>query len=341
VGVRSLGAGLSVVDDNQSIAALRERLRRLEATVDSTGLGLWEWDVRTGAMTWNDRNRELFGIAHKDPLTIQDYAELVHPDDREIVGAAYREAADEPEGGSFVFEYRTRPGPDGKSRWLQNRGRVLKDAEGARLVVGATLDVTDRKTAEERRSLVLRELAHRAKNGILVMMTIVAQTARRAKSVKDFEAVLTARLRSMADSQDLVTQVQGRSLPLGDLLDRALTPFGPERFDLDPDVRKINVANDMVVALALLLHELGTNAVKYGALSVPTGRVKLGIVTADEGQAHLCWTEAGGPAVKPPARRGFGSRLLDISLRNNGGHVEARFDPSGFRADIRFPVGRA
>ena len=330
-----------MVDDRQSVEALRERLRRLEGAVDATGLGLWEWDVRTGALTWSDRNRELFGVTHEGPLTIQDYAELVHPDDRESVGAAYRAAAEEPEGGTFIFEFRTNPGPDGKSRWLQNRGRVLKDAEGVRMAVGATLDVTDRKTAEERRSLVLRELAHRAKNGILVMMTIVSQTARGAKSVKDFETVLTARLHSMADSQDLVTQVQGRSLPLGDLLDRALTPFDPTRFEVDPDVRGVNVGNDMVVALALLLHELGTNAVKYGALSVRAGRVKLGLTKAGEGKAHLCWIETGGPAVKPPARRGFGTRLLDISLRNNGGHVEPRFDPSGFRADIHFPLGRA
>jgi len=330
-----------VVDDNQSIEALRERLRRLEAAVDASGLGLWEWDVRTGAVIWNDRNRELFGITHADPLTIQDYGELVHPDDRELVGAAYREAAEKPEGGSFLFEYRTKPGPDGKSRWLQNRGRVLKDAEGVRLAVGATLDITDRKTAEERRSLVLRELAHRAKNGIMIMMTIVAQTARSASSVKDFEAVLTSRLQSMVDSQDLVTQVAGRSLPLGDLLDRALTPFDPARFDLDPGVREINIANDMVVALALLLHELSTNAVKYGALSAPAGRVKLGLNPAAEGQAHLSWIETGGPPVKPPARRGFGSRLVAISLRNSGGHVEARYEPSGFRADIHFPIGRA
>ena len=98
--------------------------------------------------------------------------------------------------------------------------------------------------------------------------------------------------------------------------------------------------NDMVVALALLLHELGTNAVKYGALAAATGRVKLSATTTAEGQAHLNWVESGGPEVRPPARRGFGSRLLDISLRNSGGHVSARFEPKGFCADIQFPVGR-
>lgn len=305
--------------------------------MDATGLGLWEWDVRTGALVWNERNYELFGVAHRDPLTIQDYPELVHPDDREIVGEAYRDASDRPEGGIFSVEQRTRPGADGKSRWILTRGRVLKDADGVRTVVGSNLDITDRKTAEERRSLVLRELAHRAKNGIVIMMTIVAQTAKSATGVKDFEQVLMARLQSMADSQDLVTQATGRSLRFGDLLDRALTPFDPGRFDIDPQLGEINISNEMVVAMALLLHELSTNAVKYGALSAPAGRVKLALDSGGE-KARLAWVEMGGPEVRPVTRKGFGTRLLDISLRNNGGHVVARFEPAGFQADIHFPI---
>ena len=331
---------VSVGDGKESVEELRERLRRLEAAVDATGIGLWEWDVRTGALTWNARNRELLGVAHAESLTIHDFPGMVHPDDLELLRTAYREASEKPEGGDLLCEYRTAPGADGKSRWLQQRGRVLRDAEGIVRVVGATLDVTDRKTAEERRSLVLRELAHRAKNGIMIMMTIVSQTARNATDVQGFAQVLTSRLQSMVDSQDLVTQVAGRSLPLGEMLDRALTPFDPSRFELGPGVREINVANDMVVALALLIHELSTNAVKYGALSSPSGRVRLSLGPAADGQAHLTWQEVDGPPVTQPARRGFGTRLLDVSLRNNAGRVEAHFDADGFRAEIRFPKGR-
>jgi PAS domain S-box-containing protein len=326
------------MDDTESIEGLRERLRRLEAAVEATGLGLWEWDVRSGELTWNVRNRELYGVAHDRPLTIHDYAELIHPDDREVLRQAYREASEQPEG-VFGFEHRTLATPGGKPRWILTRGRVMKDAAGVRLAVGSNLDITDRKTAEERRSLILRELAHRAKNGILVMMTIVAQTAKRAQGVKDFEQVLMGRLQSMADSQDLVTESNGKALRLTDLLARALTPFDPSRFDIDPQLQAINISNEMVVAMALLLHELSTNAVKYGALSAPAGRVKLGLTDAAEGKARLNWIELGGPEVKPVTRKGFGSRLLDISLRNNGGHVVARFEPAGFQADIHFPLG--
>lgn len=326
--------------DKDEIALLRERLRRLEAQAEATGLGLWEWDVPSGELTWNRRNRELFGVEHDGPLTIADYPALVHPDDQGVAGAAYQDARDRPEGGLFTMEHRTRVAPDGKPRWLSVRGRVIKDAEGVRRVVGSTLDVTDRRTAEDRRRLVLRELAHRAKNGIVVMMTIVSQTAKRAGSVKDFESVLMARLSSMADSQDLVTQATGRSLRFVDLLERALTPFDASRFDIDPALADISISNEMVVAMALLIHELSTNAVKYGALSAPGGRVKLSLAQAAGDDAVVAWTEVDGPPVKPVGRKGFGTRLIDMSLRNDGGQVVARFDPAGFQADIRFPLAR-
>lgn len=332
---------MGVRDDTESVEELRERLHRLEAAVDATGIGLWEWDVRTGALIWNARNRELLGVTHAEPLTIQDYPDLLHPDDLELIRVAYGEAAEKPDGGDLLFEYRTAPGPDGKFRWLQQRGRVLKDAEGVRRVVGGTLDVTDRKSAEERRGLVLRELAHRSRNGILLLMSLVSQTAREAASVKALEEVLMGRLQALADCQDLLTQAGGRSLLLGDLLDRGLSPFDAARFDIGPGVREISVPAGTVVALALLVHELATNAVKYGALSSPGGGVSLRLPSTADGNAHLAWVETGGPPVSPPTRRGFGSRLLAVSLRNDGGRVEPRFSPAGFQADIHFPVEQA
>jgi PAS domain S-box-containing protein len=321
----------------ETVDEMRDRLRRLETAVEVTGLGLWEWDVRTGELVWNDRNYELFGVTPARPLTIQDYAELVHPDDREIVRQTYLRATASANDDDFVMEHRVAFQPEGRTRWVQARGRLLKDDTGVACVVGSTLDITDRKTAEERRSLVLRELAHRAKNGILVMMAIVAQTARNAANVPEFEQVLMSRLRSMADSQDLVTEAAGRSLPFHDLLGRALTPFDAERFEIDPQLGHIAIPSEMVVAMALLLHELSTNAVKYGALSQPTGRVKLNLAKADPGHAVVSWTEMGGPPVKPLTKKGFGTRLLEISLRNNGGRVEGSFDPQGFQARIHFP----
>jgi PAS domain S-box-containing protein len=326
-----------VTDQRRAEAELEEQRRRLQAAVEATDLGLWEWDVRDGALTWSERNRELFGVSADERLTIERYTELVHPDDREAIANVYRQTADKAEGGDFLIEHRTAFQPNGKPRWLQARGRVVKDAKGVKLVVGATLDITERKAAEERRSLLLGELAHRAKNGILVMMAIVAQTARGVTSVADFEAVLTARLKAMADSQDLVTASGGRPVQLADVVATTLTPFDASRFDVDDSLADVTIAGEVAVSLGLLLHELSTNAVKYGALSKPAGRVAIRRDDGLDGHTVLKWAEEGGPEVTGVNRKGFGSRLLDVALRPQGGRVEAAFDPKGFRADIAFP----
>lgn len=318
---------------------LDERLSHLEAAVEATGLGLWEWRVRTGEVIWNARNRALFGVAGDGVVTVQDYLDLVHPEDREKVRAAYAAVSRQPEGGVYTIEHRTARGDGaGRPRWVQASGRVIKDAQGVELVVGSTLDITDRKTAEARRDLIVRELAHRAKNGIQVMMNIVAQTARSAESVADFEHVLLARLGAMGESQDLLTQTGGRQLSMAELLTQVLRPFDPGRFDLDPALADVRLPDGLVVGLALLLHELSTNAVKYGALSAAQGRVALSVDRAWTEGVRLLWEERGGPPPSPPRRRGFGSRLLDVSLQAYGGCVTSQFAPAGFQAAISFPT---
>lgn len=332
--------GCALGPPQDSPEALAARLHRLETAVDATGLGLWEWNVATGELTWNDSNARLFGVEPGPPGHVSAFEPLVHPEDRAAVREAYARAVDGGASDGFNIEYRTAFAPGGKTRWVQTRARILRDADGGLLVVGANLDITDRRVAEERRGLVLRELAHRAKNGILVMMAIVSQTARGAANIRDFETLLMSRLKAMADSQDLVTRAAaGAPLRLGDLLDQALTPFGPARFDRAEGVDILPLPNDVALGLALLLHELSTNAMKYGALSTPAGRIALALDAGDgESGAVLTWTEQGGPPVGPVTRKGFGSRLLELGLRAVGGGVEAEFHPEGFRARIRFPA---
>lgn len=334
------GLLMDITEAKEAEAELLEQRGRLEAAVEATGLGLWEWNVRTGEIVWSDRNRALFGVTPDEPVDIQRYMKMVHPEDLPGVQAVYREAAGQPEGGDFVVEHRVAGDPGGKPRWLHARGRVVKDEGGVKLVVGATLDVSDRKAHEERRTLLMSELAHRAKNGIAVMMAIVTQTARSAGSVKEFEGVLMARLKAMADSQDLVMASGGRPVALGDVVARTLTPFDTARFQVDARLSEVTIAGEVAVSLGLLLHELSTNAVKYGALSAPGGRVVIERAEGADGEAVLKWAERDGPEVRPGKRKGFGSRLLEVSLRPLGGGVEPSFEPAGFKANIRFPVAR-
>ena len=326
-----------ITELKRTAAELADQRRRMEVAVESTGLGFWEWNPRSGGLVWSERNKAIFGFPPDAPVTIDMYMATIHPDDRDRTLAAYRQARDQAGGGDFAMQYRA-VAPNGQLRWILTQGRVISDDQGPFLVVGTTLDNTERHEAEERRSLVMGELAHRAKNGLQVMMAIIAETARSAADVKGFEDVLMARMQAMAESQDLVTASGGRPVQLSELAARALTPFGLDRFDLEPEIAELTVRGDVAAGLALLLHEMATNAVKYGALSKPKGKVSLTAQDAGPGMAALHWRERGGPPVAPSNRRGFGTKLLQSALRQQGGKVESVFAPEGFSARMEFRI---
>lgn len=326
-----------ITEAKRTAEELEAQRRNIEVAVAATGLGFWEWDIRANQLTWSPRNREIFGLPPDAPVNIQVYLAMIHPDDLDRTRQVFLDARDKPSGGEFSVEYRA-VAPNGQLRWILTRGRVITDGEGPRMFVGTTLDNTDRHEAEERRSLVMGELAHRAKNGLQVMTAIVQETARTAESVKGFEDVLVARIQAMAKSQDLVTASGGRPIRLSDLASETLTPFGLGRFEMEPDIEALTVQGDVAGGLALLLHEMATNAVKYGALSRPEGKVELKAENAGPGMAALSWRERGGPKVQPTNKVGFGSKLLQAALRQQGGRVVPAFEPDGFQARMEFKV---
>ena len=228
--------------------------------------------------------------------------------------------------------------PDGQVRWVLAHGRVVYDGGEPALVIGSSLDITERKRAEEQHALLVREMAHRSQNGLAVMMAIVSQSARGASSVEEYEEKLVARLQAMSASQSLITEAAGEPLSLEALVNQTLTPFGLERFDLTPANARIVLSPDLAMGLALLLHELATNAVKYGALSAPNGRVALAWRTENE-NGEVTWQEIGGPPPSEPKRKGFGSRLMEAALRPRGGSAEVTFEPDGLRGRLNFPLG--
>ena len=331
---------LTDVTERRRIAdELEEQRRRVEVAVEATELGLWELDLRSETLTWSDRNRKLFGVGPDAPVSSQIYMDQVHEDDRPKLREAYLAARDRSESGDFAAEYRIKT-PAGETRWVLSRGRVISDEQGPRLVVGTSLDVTERHAAEERRTLLVGELAHRAKNGIAIMMSIIRSTARSMASVEEFEAVLLARMQAMATSQDLVTAARGRAVDVGDVVMQALAPFDLKRFEIDPALGQACIHGQMVAGMGLLLHEMATNAVKYGALSNSRGKVQLTRAKAPEGRVAFEWREGGGPRVKVSGRRGFGTRLLEQVLRNQGGLVKFEFNPAGFHAHVECQAAR-
>ncbi|MCC7266103.1 MAG: PAS domain-containing protein [Caulobacteraceae bacterium] len=330
------GVQVDVTERREAEAKAAEDRRRLDQVVETTGLGLWEYDIRADRLTWSDRTKALFGLPAGAEVTFESYRAAIHPDDQGRTLAAYQAARDTPGGSDFSFEHRT-VGPDGEVRWVLAHGRVIWDGDQPALVLGSSLDITERKRAEEQHVLLVREMAHRAQNGLAVMMSLVTQSARGAASVVDYEEKLVARMQAMAASQALITEAGGRSLPLDALIDRTLKPFDLDRFDLTPANARIELSPDLAMALALLLHELATNAVKYGALSAANGRVALAWHSEGDG-GEVTWREIGGPAPKPPSRKGFGSRLLESALRPRGGAVEVDYHPDGLQSRMSFPL---
>lgn len=204
-------------------------------------------------------------------------------------------------------------------------------------------DITERKEAEQRMSLMIHELNHRVKNTLAVVQGLARQTFAVSASLEQARDDFTARLVALAGAHDVITDQNWAGANLRDLIERAVAGQlqGGTRLVLQGP--PVGVAPKTALSLALAFHELVTNALKYGALSNPAGAVTLAwSVDAAEGRLRLVWTEAGGPPVAAPVRRGFGSRLLERALAADlGGKVVLRYEPEGLVCEIEAPLAAA
>ena len=213
---------------------------------------------------------------------------------------------------------------------------------GALAIVGAAMADTVRELKTSRAALagaqkelhtLVGELAHRNRNALSVVMAIVSQSTRAAETKAEAALLINKRLDAMARAQDVVVNSERRTAPLLDLLERTLEPFDLRRFTFAPSPR-VELPPPVATSLALLVHELATNATKYGALSASAGRVSLCWVEEAKGVVRLTWEEKGGPPVSPSRRRGFGTRLLESALSAQGGGAVRRFEPAGVVCEI-------
>jgi two-component sensor histidine kinase len=191
-------------------------------------------------------------------------------------------------------------------------------------------EAAERERASERLRTVAVELEHRVRNLLALIQGLVMQSGRGVESVEAYQTALSERLQALAKAQRLVSNTTSPSLPLRSILDDAVRPFGSDgdRFRLDGP--EIMAPADIALPLALALHELSTNAVKYGALSHEDGRIEVSWSHAGD-EISLQWKERDGPPVLPPQRRGFGSRLLESALSAHGGRSQMSFEPDGVR----------
>jgi two-component sensor histidine kinase len=242
----------------------------------------------------------------------------------------------DPEGdGRYDVEYRVKQ-LDGSWRWLSAWGLVEFEGQGAErkpvAIAGASRDLSERKHAEELQRLLTNELNHRVKNTLATVQSIVSQTLRRSTDIEAARAAADARIISLARAHDLLTERNWSAADVAKLVARALAPFPTAQITLDGP--SLDVLPNCALGLSLALHELATNAAKYGALSRPEGLVEASW-KAENGKLHLTWKESGGPPVRPPDRGGFGTRLIRNAIFSEmEGQTELDFAREGVRCRI-------
>jgi PAS domain S-box-containing protein len=207
-----------------------------------------------------------------------------------------------------------------------------------REIVAFFLDATRQKADEEQRELLLLELKHRVKNMLASVQAIARQTARSTEDRASLVDALTGRLHAMARAHDLITERAAGHVCLRDLILAQVEPYVSREGQLAYDGPELRIRPDAAHALGLVLHELATNASKYGALSVTGGSVSIRWEERP-GATRILWAESGGPAVAPPTRRGFGSTLMESSLSHGlGGRIAVTYAPEGVRAEMELPA---
>ena len=335
------GVGVAFRDITTRVAgerALATSEAHLRLALHGASMGDWSWNAETDAMTMSDQTLELYGLGPEDQglprAELRD--RLIHPDDI----PAMREAAARASAEQIHYdvEYRIRRGGDW--RWMRVMGGPHR-IDGVTVGLhGLVQDIDERKRASERQQLLIHELNHRVKNILAMVQAIANQTFSAGKDPDATRKALEARLIALAQAHDVLTREGWGGAELSDIVEGAMSPhqgvpgrrfrIGGPRVRLEPNT---------AVSLAMCLHELATNAIKFGALSDGgDGWVDIGWTartTRKNVDLRLSWTELGGPVAVAPERIGFGMRIIGRSLSAEGAVVTVTYPPQGLRCDIQ------
>ena len=328
--------------------AIRESEARYRALFEQAAVGVMHADLSGRWTLVNRRLAEILGYDFPEELIGKTYVAVTHPEDRPE-GEALVKALD---AGQIPYVQREKryKRKDGSYVWVNVTVSVVRDpATGKpRHRVAVVQDIAEQRRAQERQTLLIKELNHRVKNTLAAVQAIMAQGLRGAGVCGEVREGIEARLIALSRSHDLLTREKWQSASLADLVALALEPYRsaagqPPRCKMHgPEVR---LPPNPVLALGMAFHELATNAAKYGALSNEVGHVEVGwslVTNRAESRLKLCWRECGGPPVSPPERKGFGSRLLERGLAHElDGAVRLDYAPAGLVCEIEIPVGEA
>jgi PAS domain S-box-containing protein len=284
-----------------STLQLRQSERMRSLALAAGQMGSWEWNVARGSIVWDQGQCEIFGV---DPSTfvptLESIQPLINPEDFELLDRSFRKITKTT--NTFQTEFRVLR-PNGDVRWCTGTAAASFDEMGRPIwLSGVTSDITERKRAEERQILLAEEVDHRARNVVAVVQSIMRLT--RADSIDEYIGALDGRIGALSNAHRLLAGSRWEGADLTRLVEEEFAPYrasGNERVKSRGPNILLPPATAQTIALAL--HELATNAAKYGALSVDPGYVELTWQT-EPGKLELVWTESGGPQIGSPDRRG-------------------------------------
>jgi PAS domain S-box-containing protein len=337
-----------VVERTAELKASNERLQqgeeRMRLASEAAEFGTYDCNPRTGTIHCSPQMKRLLGWEGEGELTAEAYLNLVYEQDRSAVRRSLL-AKQRSDDDRHRVEFRV--AHNGGVRWLLDCGRAFfdsdDDAEVPARVMGTVLDLTERKQVEERQLLLMAELDHRVKNILANVGAIAKLSSKSTGSVGDFVEALDARIQAVAKAHSILRQDSWVGIDLRTYLSEILAPFiNRQGKNIVLNGEPVDLAPKAAQSLALVFHELATNAVKYGALSAPNGKVTLSWIRSisKEGTVKLTWQELGGPAPSEPDRQGFGTTVINAVASELRSNVTYAFEPLGVLFTIEGAIER-
>ena len=314
-----------------------------ERALKAARVARWSWNVDTNRFRMDKRGFDLWQLSMADSLTFEDLSVRIHPADRDRVRAAF--IATRSVSGFYETDFRIIL--DEQIKWISSRGLGADVGIHGRLMFGVFLDVTARKQAEEANELLAGEMSHRVKNLLTIATGLTQLTSKSAASVEDMTRDLTDRLMALDRAHNLVKPLpnkQGKAALLGDLLTILLAPYddmGAFSGRIRVAVPRMGVGEQTATTLAMIIHELATNSVKYGCLSAETGMLDLSS-RSDEDNLVIVWAESGGPEIAAtPEKVGFGTSYVRQTItRQFHGDFDYDWQSAGLVATLRLKSDR-
>jgi PAS domain S-box-containing protein len=331
--------GYDVTDRVTGQNELAERQAEFHALADNMSQLAWMTDESGLAYWFNKRWLNYTGTSLAD-MTGWGWRTAVHPEHADQVLAKIKLSFINGEPWEDTFPIR---GEDGYYRWFLSRALPIRGADG-RIIrwFGTNTDITERLKADEQRVLLINELNHRVKNTLATVQSLAMQTMRNTERSADARELFESRLTALSRAHDVLTVESWEGAELRQVAIRALEPFSLKDGRVAVDGPDVWLTPKQALAISMALHELATNATKYGALSDDAGTIRVSWVVAPldgTGELKLTWTEQGGPPVLPPTRKGFGTRLIQRNLAHDlGGVASIDYRAQGVVAVIRSSV---